>query len=387
MNAKELLSAIQISGNHVTDNRSNLQTYVYLKNKHGNQKSFINYDYLIKNLQKTSDRLPTNYQNSHFYNIIVDSFDVLKETINNETIYFKGKNIEVKPLPLYGTASLKGYNAFIRTDDEPVIVFNDDLLMLTDKLIEIYTKTHWLANKNLLDDKYLDLLTRNFIDVMYCFYSTSDAYNAIPLDWCEIENFDDLASADKIYETSFEFENLFVNDNYLSFFNQFTESTYLWMAAHEYSHLVLGHLNNEKNLSKSLLNNEIEVEKYSFEWQEEYDADLLGAIITMESKSSFYLSTSIYFAMNCIRLGDPYNSESTSSNHPPINLRIKNVFDYFDSNYKYYLGNNKNIDAVLNPMIKKFIKFVNDIKTCDLHFSELFEIQRYIYKYYNFNSQ
>lgn len=382
MKAKELLSAIQISGKSVSDNRSDLQTYINIKNKHGNKDSFINYDYLIKELQKTSDRMPTNYQNSHFYSLIIDSFNILDETINNETISYNGENIEIKPVPLYGTAALEGYNAFIRTDDEPVIVFNDDLLMLTDKLIEIYTKTHWLANNNLLDDKYFDLLTRNFIDVMYCFYFNSDAYNAIPLDWCEIENFDDLLSVEKIYGNSFDFENLFVNDSYLSFFSQFEESTYLWIAAHEYSHLVLGHLNNERSLSKSLLNDNIEVEKYSFEWQEEYDADLLGAIITMESKSSFFLSTSIYFAMNCIRLGNLYNSESTSTNHPPISSRIKNVFDYFESNYKYYLGNNKNIDVILNPMIKKFFEFIDYIQTNNLHFSELFEMQRYIYKEY-----
>ena len=219
MNAKELLTAIQISGKSVSDNRRDLQTYINIKNKHGNKDTFINYDYLIQELQKTSDRMPTNYQNSHFYNIIVDSFNILDETINNETISYNGKNIEIKPVPMYGTASLKGYNAFIRTDDEPVIVFNDDLLMLTDKLIEIYTKTHWLASNDLLNDKYLDLLTRNFIDVMYCFYFESDAYNAIPLDWCEIENFDDLLSIEKIYENTFEFENLFVNNNYLSFLN------------------------------------------------------------------------------------------------------------------------------------------------------------------------
>ena len=147
---------------------------------------------------------------------------------------------------------------------------------------------------------------------------------------------------------------------------------------------MLGHLNNENNLSKSLLNDNIEVEKYSFEWQEEYDADLLGAIITMESKSSFFLSTSIYFAMNCIRLGDLYNSESTNRNHPPVSSRIKNVFDYFDSNYKYYMGNNKNIDVILNPMIKRFMEFIENIQSSDLHFSELFEMQRYIYKQYRF---
>ena len=384
MNAKELLTAIQISGKSVSDNRRDLQTYINIKNKHGNKDTFINYDYLIQELQKTSDRMPTNYQNSHFYNIIVDSFNILDETINNETISYNGKNIEIKPVPMNGTASLKGYNAFIRTDDEPVIVFNDDLLMLTDKLIEIYTKTHWLASNDLLNDKYLDLLTRNFIDVMYCFYFESDAYNAIPLDWCEIENFDDLLSIEKIYENTFEFENLFVNNNYLSFFSQFEESTYLWIAAHEYSHLVLGHLNNDRNLSKGLLNDNIEVEKYSFEWQEEYDADLLGAIITMESKSSFFLSTSIYFAMNCIKLGDLYHSESTSKNHPPISLRIENVFDYFDSNYRYYMGNNKNIDVILNPMVKKYMNFVNNIQSNNLHFSELFEMQRYIYKQYEF---
>lgn len=52
MNAKELLTAIQISGKSVSDNRRDLQTYINIKNKHGNKDTFINYDYLIQELQK-----------------------------------------------------------------------------------------------------------------------------------------------------------------------------------------------------------------------------------------------------------------------------------------------------------------------------------------------
>ena len=40
MNAKELLTAIQISGKSVSDNRRDLQTYINIKNKHG-QSAFL----------------------------------------------------------------------------------------------------------------------------------------------------------------------------------------------------------------------------------------------------------------------------------------------------------------------------------------------------------
>uniref|UniRef100_UPI003FEE01DC hypothetical protein n=1 Tax=Eubacterium sp. TaxID=142586 RepID=UPI003FEE01DC len=63
MNAKELLTAIQISGKSVSDNRRDLQTYINIKNKDGKKDTLINYDYLIQELQIASDRLTTNYQN------------------------------------------------------------------------------------------------------------------------------------------------------------------------------------------------------------------------------------------------------------------------------------------------------------------------------------
>ena len=381
MTAKELLSIIQQTGKSVSKNEVNLDSIKRIISRFDNGTKTIDYNSIYERMKKEYDNLPTDYQNSHFYEIIKDAFETLYSVTNTKDILFKGNKIRGMSVPLYGTASLEGYNAHIFTDDESVIVFNDELLMLTEKLVEIYTKFCWLVKIKKLSKKYAILIVKNFIDVLYCFCYYKDAYNSIPLDWCEITNFDDLNSIEKIYETDFEMETNFVDVEYIDFFYDLGLSAYIWIASHEYAHLLLGHTENENHLNHLELNNQ-ELQVYDFELEKEYDADLLGAILTMESEQNLHLSNGIFFALKCMELSELRNDEHFSQTHPSIRLRMNRIFDYLENEYRYYLGNYKSIDNLFNQMCKEYRIFLKHLKDNDLKFNGLFELQKYLYKQY-----
>lgn len=381
MTAKELLSIIQQSGKTVRRNSDDLEIIRKITSHYENESKSVNNNLIYLKMKKNYDSLPTDYQYSNFYGIIKDAFESLYSVISNKDIIFLGNRIEHISMPLYGTASLDGYNAHIFTDDEPVIVFNDELLMLTEKLVEIYTKFCWLVKIKKLSRKYAVLIVKNFIDVLYCFCNYKDAYNSIPLDWCEISNFDDLNSIEKIYDIDFEMETNFDDVEYKNFYYELGLSAYMWIASHEYAHLLLGHTKSENHFNHLELNNQ-DLQEYNFEIEKEYDADLLGAILTMESEQTLHLSNGIFFALKCMELSELRNTEHFVQTHPSTRLRMKRIFEYLENDYRYYLGNYKNIDDVFSLMCKEYKKFVKHLKDNNLKFDGLFELQKYLYEQY-----
>lgn len=75
MDAKELLKSIQLLGKNVKSNEDYLQKVIRESN---NSK----YNFLVDKIRETNSKLPTDYQESHFYSIIEDSFSILEEIIN-----------------------------------------------------------------------------------------------------------------------------------------------------------------------------------------------------------------------------------------------------------------------------------------------------------------
>ena len=76
MTANELLTKIQLFGEKVHSNNEYLKK---IENEHFN----FNKQKLVDHIKASNNRMPTDYQNSHFYDIIENSFSVLKETIDS----------------------------------------------------------------------------------------------------------------------------------------------------------------------------------------------------------------------------------------------------------------------------------------------------------------
>ncbi len=377
MTAQELLVFLQRTSGKVNSNRAHLQEAIELYKGTDNE-------WIIDRLEASIIGLPTDFQNSHFFNIIKNSFEVLIHTVKEEKISFNGNIIQPKGIPLFGTINLTEFNAFVHTEDKtPLIVFNNGLIMFTQRMIELYCKERWLLSKGLMNEMYSDKLIRYFLDIMICFHIFKMPYGAIPFDWSDMENFDDLDIPDKIAEYLDKANNVFseLDDDYLHFEHDVTTSTYLWMVSHEYSHLLLGHLNT-KTSTKRMLLFDSDLTEHCFEWQQEYDADLLGAIITMRSESGFYLSAGIYLALACLQFSTIFTPHTEKSSHPPIDSRIKTIISHLEST-EDYLNNFSNIDAVLVPKFRIFQKFLSHIDDENIIFTSPIEMQKYIYKEFN----
>ena len=357
MMSKERLSIIQQLGKRPTSNSEYLEKLI-------GELSHSEYSWIIDRMKESNENMPTDYQDSHFYNIIKDSFSMLEETVKQNDIVFNAIHIVPKPIPYFGTVNWDEYNAFIDVSEETaVIVFNNGLLKLTQQLMLLLTKERWLSVKKLITNKHRELLTRNFLDIMMCFYLFSDAYLAIPLEWCEAESFDDL-TPQRIYDLESSFDIIHYDNAFITLEDEVRITAYLWMAAHEYSHLLLNH-KHETDTNKS--------------WKQELDADLLGAIISMESDCSYFTATGIYFALSCIYMSS-FDTEVNS--HPPVSLRMKNVFDYINTKKDYIVSNYKVIDQVFVPKIQEFIRLVHIIEEKEIHFLTPLKLQNFIYKEY-----
>ena len=211
MTAKELLTIIQQAGESVHSNASFLKSI-----KEDN--IFLDKEFVNNYIKTKNEQMPTDFQDSHFYDIIENSFVTLKDTITNTPLIFKGENIHSCDVPLFGTADFKEFDAFVETsDDESVIVFNEGLLMFIQRLKEIYTIEHWLKANNEITEQMDNLLTLNFFDIMLSFHLFSNAYYAIPLIWCNIDNLSDIGYPEKIYELESPFDKYVGNEDYLNF--------------------------------------------------------------------------------------------------------------------------------------------------------------------------
>lgn len=375
MTAKELLTIIQQTGKNIHSNAE------FLKNIEKN--NFFDKEFINNYIKTTNEQMPTDFQNSHFYDIIKNSFVTLKDTITNASLRFKGEDISPCDVPLFGTADFKEFDAFVETsDDESVIVFNEGLIMFIQRLKEIYTIEHWLKANNKITKQMDNLLTLNFFDIMLSFHLFSNAYYAIPLIWCNAEDLNDIGYPEKICKLESPFDKYIGNQNYMDFEFEISLSTYLWIAAHEYSHIVLGHLKDNNDISKLHLNG-IEVNKIDLNQKQELDADLLGAIISLESESSHFIANGIYLVLTCLMLSYIDTNENYNIDHPPVKDRINNIFNNIETDTKYFISNYKNVAAIFSKKYQNFKELLYKIDKDNISFSSIHEMQYYIYKVYH----
>lgn len=380
MNAKELLASLQMAGRTYYSNQEFLH-----KNREGLKSE--EYKGLIKLIEENNKTMPTDYQESHFYHMVKESFDSLEETLNNNEIKFEGITVHPEKIPLFGTTDFKGYNAFVEADgEEKVIVFNNDLLKFTQYMIEIYAKEHWLSSKGLMNKNLKKILAQNFVDVMLCYEIFSDAYATIPLAWCEISDLDDLDNLDKILEVTSSVDDLIDFDQYFLFENQITKSVYQWIAAHEYAHIVLGHLNSNIKSKRIDLSGHT-VKEFSFSYQKEYDADLLGTIITLQSSDLLFPANGICLAMYCILLSHLYEESEISLSHPPIQDRMDKVFSFMDSNKEFLVTNYRIVENIIISNFRIYKKVINEIVSNEMRFASPLEMQKFVYKNCNIFSE
>ena len=135
-----------------------------------------------------------------------------------------------------------------------------------------------------------------------------------------------------------------LNNRYQRIHYEFLNSMELFIAGHEYGHIISGHLNNN-SFKRKIKNVDIDVVKTN--WEEEFEADSIGLNLLINSldSSNFspfcYLGAELFFTLLDIdeRVFTFFKSgieleDSGSESHPPVNERKKYIRQYFNDGLK-----------------------------------------------------
>lgn len=110
----------------------------------------------------------------------------------------------------------------------------------------------------------------------------------------------------------------------------------LFIVAHEYSHIILGHLPAEKNFSKRFLDDNSMLYQIVRNWSEEFSADALAFQLTMAKNQNsgyglFACYLGIEFLFACLDIIEKIYNVEFSETHPSAQMRIENLRRYFKS--------------------------------------------------------
>ncbi len=351
MNAKEFLKLLQKKHNSLQnfqiDYEEFKKIYINVFGSIKNEESFKNNFSLSmeKNPEITSD-----YQNDIYYTYIKESVKPISELIKNQRqLIFYGNKIELIPIPTFGTLEMTTHCAFtVAPDNDPLIVISEGLIDLLQEFSTLVAASilYGIYNENIQEN-----IIRHYIDFIICimFYNNKFAANLWILENEVDENF--MPLKDELFRTSL-----------------------LFIFAHEYSHLILGHIGK----SKTITINDINVNIQNYSWKQEFDADLLGTRIALSNRPLSKL-TSIFLALESLQLSSIYVMHDTKT-HPALIKRLTSIREYAAKN-GYDPVSCYMFEMLVEPMavqVKLFIKYINE-NNMHIGNDNLLEIQKLIY--------
>lgn len=270
-------------------------------------------------------------------------------------------NYDLKDIPYFGTAISSEYNAFACSppnSDEKLIVFESELFIIANLFSKIIAKSIPLEDKGKnigfnLNESSLDAHLKTNKEVYEAFF-------------------------DLMYNTSFlgepsKTKQYFIEPLYTNLYLQFLNSFEIFVAGHEFGHIIAGHLNNSSSI-KTICKKEIDLIETN--WKEEFEADAIGLNILINSLDSTNLSpfcyagADLFFSLldidervyNFIKKGVDKKDEG-SQTHPPAGERKKHI--------RYYLNNvlkdadkdayNMFVDFLDMLIEKHWLRMKNDI--------------------------
>lgn len=297
--------------------------------------------------------LKTKYQNPYTYGIlndIVQSIEKIKADI------FRNMDLDIK-MPCFGTVDYDVFSAEIcaANCDEKLIIISDGLFTFANLISKIMTQIFPLEKdddiqrfsadiekikRQIEDNKEIKL---RFFDLMLACIVTKEPPRAKP------------------YIIDFRLNALL---------SVIRESFEIFVVAHEYSHSILGHLEDKKINSTSKIEelSDSEIKEIFHSWEDEIMADVYGAGITLAimNKKKFdpYVSMlGIIVCMNSFVLFDKIeqlrqgnsDKQKISKSHPSGAMREKFVEQQYFENKD--LGLFKMIDTLFADLWDEFEVF------------------------------
>lgn len=272
LTSRELLAELQKrTGGKREDN---LRDWPAVRNMPSYMQEFL--PQYLEYLEETEKELPTDYQEVWSYALVKTIFREIQEVTADAKI--KDEKMEkLPPIPVFGTVRMGNFSAQIvcPIEDDYLIVFSEGLFGFSN----LFSKV--LAGCFVLE-------------------KTEDEWNSFSTDLAKIEkhmgetpeiqqHFDDLLLAYMVDGHPHAARQYYPMRELASMISILCDGMETFVAAHEYSHLVLGHLADTSRKFREITpDNEtdplenVEIQEVFYQWKDEMQADMLAMDITMQ---------------------------------------------------------------------------------------------------------
>jgi len=300
-------------------------------------------------LQMNKDEMlhmPTSFQDPLNYHFLDRSFRILMGITESKKFSINDRQIIEKPPPVFGTIVSNKFNAIAAApNNEPVIVFNEGLLVLVCSINDVLAYLLFNKDAQETDNKKYGTMVKQFISASLSYHYFGNFFGA----WS--------------FANSTSHEEL--ADDEMSMSLLLDDVSVLFVAAHEYAHWLLEHFNNSKTECFSL--NGVDVEQLVYDWKQEYDADRVASWLTMQydvahKECLVFGIVSTLCAMKIVEL----NPENINKSHPPAAYREERIYRYL---VERGVSNEllQNIVSRINNMIKSYNDFIAFLKLKDIY--------------------
>lgn len=280
---------------------------------------------MLEEFRNMLEQRPTEYQNPSTYSLLRGLF----LRIESSAIKLSKDNDFTFPQKLtYGTASIQAFTAFVNDSNQS----KDYLMLISD---EMFTFANLLA-------KSIGNLTISSSSTpeawAYCFQETHIA-QALRNNHDTVLRFADLILAYAITNCASQAQQYNLNSQeQIAITNLIRDSFELFVVGHEYSHLLLGHLQGDHDTSSEKhyvqLNDE-KIELIITNWSQEVNADILAAHLAIIAQKGYDFASAYVGVDYCLialiileRLETHLKGNRiVPVTHPSAEIRREMVFD------------------------------------------------------------
>lgn len=374
LSSKELLAALQQAAGYEKRRDAEIRqamkvVEVQMRQQMGEEKEKLE-EYLLQ-IKELEKNLPTEYQETWTYSILLGIFKEM-ESVLEEVENSGGGTGELPAVPTFGTVRMGDFSAQIACSDREdyLIVFSEGLFGFANLFSKVLGDCFEVTK-----EKKGYTYSTDFESVKKRMEKKGEIQ----------KHFDDLILAYMAAGNPHAARQYFPTKELGAIASIIRDGIEIFVAAHEYSHLVLGHLacENKKFMVMKINGGQEEngkeenekIREYMYQWKDEVEADTLAMQITMavmykrgyDRALSFIgvycamLALDLAEKMENLKAGKNADSVRISATHPPAKLRKQVLYEMVSREDKNVVGLMETIENIVETLWKNFMGFYRSL--------------------------